>query len=296
VTPQQQQWVCLSSAELTAQVDPRGAQLSVLRDRSGCDLLWNGEPSIWAGRAPLLFPIVGALVDGAYRLGARSYRLSRHGFARGSVFQVVDASTTSARFNLKADDASLLLYPFHFELEVQFALAGATLSITTLVKNLGDGGMPASFGYHPGFRWPLPFGAPRSAHFIEFDQEEPSPVRRLDANGLLTPELLPTPIVQRRLALTDTLFQNDAIIFDQIRSRAVRYGAHDGPRIQVSYPDAPYLGVWTKPQSDFICIEPWHGVADPQGFSGDFTAKPGVFMVAAGASKSITMAFTLLAG
>jgi galactose mutarotase-like enzyme len=166
--------------------------------------------------------------------------------------------------------------------------------ITTLVRNLGDVDMPASFGYHPALRWPLPFGQARSAHFIEFAIDEPSPVRRLDANGLLTPERHATPIVQRQLALTDALFQNDAVIFDDVRSRSVTYGAHAGPRIQVSFPDAPYLGLWSKPQADFICIEPWHGVADPQGYSGDFSAKPGIFMVAPGAGTTITMAITIL--
>jgi len=287
-------WISLSSGDLAAQIDPAGAQLSVLRDRAERDLLWNGDPSIWAGRAPLLFPIVGALAGGVYRLGSKSYHLSRHGFARGSMFEIVDANAASAVLRLQADEASLHLYPFRFALDVNFALAGATLSITTLVRNLGDVDMPASFGYHPALRWPLPFGQARSAHFIEFAIDEPSPVRRLDANGLLTPERHATPIVQRQLALTDALFQNDAVIFDDVRSRSVTYGAHAGPRIQLSFADAPYLGLWSKPRADFICIEPWHGVADPQGYSGDFSAKPGIFMVAPGAGTTITMAITIL--
>jgi galactose mutarotase-like enzyme len=286
--------VSLTSGELTAEIDPLGAQLSVLRDRADRDLLWNGDPSVWAGRAPLLFPIVGALAGGVYRLGAQQYRLPRHGLARISPFQILESSAARATFRLKADDASLLLYPFSFELDLHFALDGATLSMTALVRNLGDQRMPASFGYHPGFRWPLPFGQPRSSHFIEFAADEPSPVRRLDTAGLLTPERHPTPVVQRRLALTDTLFQNDVIIFDDLRSRSVTYGAHDGPRIRVSFPDAPYLGVWTKPQAEFVCIEPWHGIADPQGYSGNLSAKPGVFMVAPGAARATKMAITLL--
>jgi len=295
VSDQHSQWVSLSSGELRAQIDPLGAQLSVLRDRTERDLLWNGDPSIWVGRAPLLFPIVGALAGGAYRLESRTYRLPRHGFVRVSAFQTVDSSATTAVFRLKADDASLQVYPFSFELDVRFALDGATLSITTLVRNLGDRNMPASFGYHPAFRWPLPFGRARADHFIEFATDEPSPVRRLDTAGLLAPERYPTPVVQRRLALTDALFQDDALIFDDLRSRSVMYGANDGPRIRVSFPDAPYLGVWTKPQANFICIEPWHGVADPQGYSGNFSAKPGVFMVAARGSMAVKMAITLLA-
>ena len=287
-------WVALGSGELSAQVDPIGAQLSVLTDSGGRDLLWNGDPSIWSGRAPLLFPIVGALAGGAYRVDAKTYHLPRHGFARHSAFQVVEASAASAVFRLKADDASLQVYPFLFQLDVRFALDGATLSMTALIRNLGDRKMPASFGYHPAFRWPLPYGQPRSAHAIEFASDEPSPVRRLDTAGLLLPERFPTPAVGRRLALDDALFQNDAIIFDDLRSRCVTYGAADGPRIRLKFPDAPYLGVWSKPQANFICIEPWHGVADPQGYSGNFNAKPGVFMVAPGASMPAKLTITLL--
>ena len=287
-------WVSLSSGKLSAQIDPRGSQLSVLKDRDGRDLLWNGDPSVWAGRAPLLFPIVGALAGGEYRVDSKPYRLPRHGFARVSAFQLVDSSTATALFRLTADDASLKIYPFSFELDVRFTVDGATLSITTLVRNLGGRKMPASFGYHPAFRWPLPYGRERSDHFIEFTTDEPSPVRHLDTAGLLLPDRYPTPVIQRRLPLTDAQFEHDVIIFDDLRSQAVTYGANDGPRIRMSYPDAPYLGVWTKPQADFICIEPWHGVADPQGFSGNFSAKPGVFMVAAGASMAAKMTVSLL--
>jgi len=155
--------------------------------------------------------------------------------------------------------------------------------------------MPASVGYHPGFHWPLPYGQPRSSHYIEFEVDEPDPVRRLNAAGLLTPARHPTPISDRRLTLSDELFQEDVIIFDHIRSRSITYGADNGPRIRVSYPDAPYLGIWTKPQAPFICLEPWHGVADPEGFAGDFRTKLGVFRVAAGAAASTQMSITLLA-
>jgi galactose mutarotase-like enzyme len=295
VSSEQNRWVSLGTSDLTAEIDPLGAQLSTLRDSGGRDLLWGGDPSVWAGRAPLLFPIVGALVGGHYRLGSTEYPLPRHGFARVNRFELVDATSGTATLRLKAGEATLAVYPFHFELDVRFALDGARLSVTTIVRNLGDDAMPASVGYHPGFRWPLPFGRPRSSHFIEFAMDESDPVRRLNDAGLLTPKRHPTPVAQRRLMLDDALFEEDVIIFDQIRSREVTYGADAGPRIRVSYPDAPYLGIWTKPHSSFICIEPWHGVADPEGFSGDFRTKPGVFTVAAGASVSTQMEITLLA-
>jgi galactose mutarotase-like enzyme len=296
MSDQQSQWLSLSSPELTAQINPLGAQLSTLRDRDGRDLLWDGDPNVWAGRAPLLFPIVGALARGRYRLGPNDYQLPRHGFARGKIFDIVDSSSAKVAFKLSADESTLKVYPFHFELEVHFSLDGPTLSVTTWVRNVGKEDMPASFGYHPAFRWPLPFGRTRSSHFIEFASDEPAPIRRLNGDGLLTPERHPSPITRRRLALADALFENDVVIFDEIRSRSVTYGADEGPRLQVSFPDTPFLGVWMKPGANFICIEPWHGIADPEGYSGDFREKPGVFTVAAGEAVPMKMTVTLLAG
>jgi galactose mutarotase-like enzyme len=287
--------IALCSTEIGIEVAAQGAELSALRDRDGRDLLWDGDPSVWAGRAPLLFPIVGALAGGHYRVNGRSYALPRHGFARGRRFDVLESTASSALLRLVADVNSLQVYPFHFELTVHFALHGSTLTITAHVRNAGDVVMPASFGYHPAFRWPLPYGCLRGEHFIEFARDEPGPMRRLNGDGLLTPVRHASPIVQRRLALSDALFQEDVMIFDEVVSRSVTYGADTGPRIQVRYPDSTYLGVWAKPGAPFVCIEPWHGVADPVGFSGDFAAKPGVFLVEPGAAVPIEMAISLVA-
>ena len=294
MTDQPEPWVPLSSADLHAEINPLGAQLSILRDRNGRDLLWDGDPKVWAGRAPILFPIIGEVAGGSYRFGKGAYHLSRHGFARGRMFEVVTADAANATFRLTSDDATLQVYPFRFELDVSFAVSGTTLSVTASVRNTGSDNMPASVGYHPAFRWPLPYGRSRSEHFIEFASDEPAPIRRLDSKGLLAPERHSTPVSNRRLGLEDSLFQNDVVIFDDFRSRSVTYGAQDGPRIRVSFPDATYLGIWTKPGANFVCIEPWRGIADPVGFSGDFTAKPGVFTVAPGEAQSIGMAITLL--
>jgi galactose mutarotase-like enzyme len=291
---QSRAWVSIRSDSLMAEIDPLGAQLSSLKTQAALDLLWNGDPKVWAGRAPLLFPIVGVLEGGTYQLGTKRYPLARHGFARGKLFSIDSASSSAAIFRLIADESSLQVYPFQFELEVRYELNAATLSVTTWIRNRGNTAMPASFGYHPGFRWPLPFGQARSSHFIEFESDEPAPARRIDSAGLLTPERYPTPIIQRRLALADSLFQDDVLIFDQINSRSVLYGSDEGPRVKIGFPDAPYLGVWTKPGAPLICIEPWHGVTDPEGFSGDFHDKPGVFVLEGGGSFCTRMDITLM--
>jgi galactose mutarotase-like enzyme len=289
-----QAWLSITSGGLTARIDPRGAQLSSLKTQDSNELLWNGDSAVWAGRAPLLFPIVGVLAGGVYRLGSKTYPLSRHGFARDKTFALQSSTPSSAVFRLPADESTYSVYPFRFELDVSYEISGATLSLTAAIRNLGESDMPASFGYHPGFRWPLPFGEPRAAHFIEFETDEPAAVRRIDPAGLLTPVRHPTPIADRRLALTDALFEPDVLIFDRIKSRSVSYGSHQGPRLRIGFFDASYLGVWTKPGARFICIEPWHGITDPEGFSGDFTHKPGVRVLKGGEAFFARMDITLL--
>src|SRR5580704_18692348 len=96
-------WLTVSSGALSAQINPLGAELSILRDGSGRDLLWDGNPEFWNGRAPLLFPIVGALAGGVYRVADKTYALSRHGFARGKPFEVLSISPAAAVLRLKAD-------------------------------------------------------------------------------------------------------------------------------------------------------------------------------------------------
>lgn len=283
----------IASDGLCAQIHPFGAQLYTLADSRQRDLLWDGKPAIWSGRAPLLFPIIGNLAANAFRFAGRTYRLPRHGFARNRLFRLVEATPASACFRLQWDEESLQVYPFRFQLDVTYTLAGLSLEISAVVRNLGDTDMPASFGFHPGLRWPLPGGEPRDAHTIVFDTDEPAPIRRLTPDGVIAPMTYPSPVDGRVLKLRDALFTEDALIFDQIKSRRLWYGAQGGTKIQIDFPDTPCLGVWTKPAAPFVCIEPWHGHADPEGFSGDLSAKPGIFTVQPGGLKQCAMIMTL---
>ena len=287
-------WITIRSTGLTATINPLGAQLSELRDAADRNLQWQGDPAVWAGRAPILFPIIGMLVGGQYRTGGRTFALSRHGFARGLRFALADAGPRSATFRLCADAQTRAVYPFEFELDVNFTVEEASLAVTSWIRNRGESDLPASLGYHPAFAWPLPYGEARAAHFIEFEDDEPAGVRRLDGNGLLLPQRFPTPVANRRLALRDDLFSADALILDRIVSRSVSYGSEVGPRIAVSFPGVPYLGIWSKPGANFICIEPWQGVTDPQGFNGELKDKPGSLTIPPGEARAVGMTITLL--
>jgi galactose mutarotase-like enzyme len=282
-------WIELRGEQLSAQIDPQGAQLSTLRDARGHELLWHGDPAVWKGRAPILFPIVGALHGGQFRWRGQRHALGRHGFARDRRFTLLRQAGNEALFRLVDDGATRAVYPFGFELDVHYRVDGCRLSTEARVSNTGTTPLPASLGFHPGFAWPLPNGAARGAHFLEFECAEPAAIRRLDAQGLLTATRHATPIRGRRLLLDDALFADDVIILDQFASRSLTYGADSGPRIRVEFPDATHLGLWTKPGAPFLCIEPWRGIADPEGFDAELDEKPGVFLVPPGASEALTM-------
>lgn len=285
----------IASQSLQARIDPQGAQLFSLRDGAGRDLLWNGDPSVWKGRAPILFPIIGALAGNSYRLDGKTYALSRHGFARDRMFSLVEATAQTVRLRLTWDAQSQACYPFRFELDMTFQVSDARLRMSALVRNLEESAtMPASFGFHPAFRWPLPYGEAREDHFLEFDHPETAPIRRLDAQGLLLPEKFQTPVQGAVMRLRDQLFEKDVVMFDDIASRRLRYGAAQGPRLEVAYDGMPQLGVWTKPGAGFICIEPWHGFADPQGFRGDFRDKPGLVLLPPGTEREFAMTVSLV--
>ena len=105
----------------------------------------------------------------------------------------------------------------------------------------------------------------------------------------------PSPLNGRVLHLGDTLFARDALVWDRLRSNRVSYGAASGPRLDIAFPDTPMLGVWSRPGAHFVCVEPWHGIADPEGYEGEFRDKPGVFEVPRGGGKRIAMSVTLVA-
>lgn len=286
-------WITITSGALSAAINPLGAELSSLRDAEGRELMTDADPAFWAGRAPLLFPVVGRLNGDTLRIDGAAYPMKQHGFARRMPWEVVGAAADRATFRLVDTAETRAAYPFAFRLDVAFSIAGTTLSIDVAIVNPGDAPLPASFGFHPAFAWPLPYGAARGAHRITFEHDEPAPLKRL-VDGLGAGERA-SPLDGRTLALDDALFADDALVWTELASQRVRYGADAGPHLEIAFPDTPYLGIWTKPGAHFVCIEPWHGHADPAGFDGDFRAKPGVFEIAPGAEKRITMRVTLAA-
>lgn len=286
-------WLRIGNGALSAAIDPFGAELSSLTDADGRELMTDADPAFWSGRAPLLFPVVGAVNGDTLRVDGVQYPMPKHGFARRSRFAVVSHDASRVVLRLTDSAETRAAWPFAFVLEVEFAIADATLAVTVRIGNPGTAPMPASFGFHPAFAWPLPYGHDRADHRIVFDRAEPGGLRQLTADGLIMPEPRPSPLDGTTLALADDLFTADALIWDPVASDSVSYGASVGPQLRIAFPDTPKLGIWTKPGARFVCVEPWHGIADPVGYTGEFADKPGVFTVPPGGEKQIAMEVSL---
>ncbi|WP_174291824.1 aldose 1-epimerase family protein [Sphingomonas bacterium] len=286
-------WITIASDRLTAAINPHGAELSSILDADGRELMTDADPAFWTGRAPILFPVIGVTNGSVIRLDGHDYPMAKHGFARHSDFAVVEHAAGRLLLRLEDSEATRASYPFAFALDLAFTVEGATITLAASIANRGDAAMPAQFGFHPALAWPLPYGEPRADHRIAFDADEPARLAEIAPDGLIAAETRASPLDGRTLHLADALFENDALVWDPIVSQGVTYGASVGPTLRVEFPDTPRLGVWTKPGAHYVCIEPWHGIADPEGFTGEFRAKPGVFEVAAGQTKRIAMSIAL---
>ncbi|KQT34927.1 aldose epimerase [Sphingomonas sp. Leaf412] len=286
--------ITIRSAALTATIDPHGAELTSLTDATGRALMTDADPRWWGGHAPILFPVVGKPSGETIRVEGRDYPMKQHGFARRRDFAVTQASEDHAVFTLMDDAATRAAYPFAFRLTLTFRVTDATLSIVAEVHNPDvTRALPASFGFHPAFAWPLPYGEPRAAHRVTFAADESPDLRALAGDGTILDTPRASPLDGRVLRLADDLFADDALIWAPIRSQSVRYGAEAGPQLEIAFPDTPMLGIWTEPGAHFVCVEPWHGIADPHGYTGEFREKPGVFEVPPGGVKRIEMSVTL---
>lgn len=287
------QLVTIGNGQLTAIIAAKGAEIQSLVPAEGRDVMWTGDADVWPWHAPNLFPIVGALAGDTLLHDGQRYPMKQHGFLRHSVCEVVEAEPVTAVFRLTDNPDTRAQYPYRFVLTIAYRIAGDRLEATFSLHNPDDVPLHASLGIHPGFRRPLGNTA-RDAHVVLFDQPEPAPIRRLGGRTL-APDPQPTPVEGRVLHLKDSLFDEDAVIFDRLASRKITYGAPGGPAVEISFADFPDLGIWAKPgMAPFVCLEPWQGMASPEGFDGDFADKPGVVALAPGATREWRYAIRVL--
>jgi galactose mutarotase-like enzyme len=278
------QLVTIGNGRLTAIIAAKGAEIQSLVGADGADVMWSGDADVWPWHAPNLFPIVGALDNDALVHQGQRYTMKQHGFLRHSLCEVVEVAPHGCAFRLTDNSDTREQYPFAFALTISYRIDDDRLGCAFSLHNPDSVPLHASIGTHPGFRRPLGNTA-RDVHAVLFDKAEPAPIRRLGGRTL-TADPRPTPVEGRVLHLNDALFDDDAVIFDRLNSRKITYGAPGGPAIEIEFADFPDFGIWSKPGlSQFVCLEPWQGMASPEGFAGEFADKPGVVALAPGETR-----------
>lgn len=253
---------------LTCEIDDMGAQLHSLKlKENGKEYVWQGNPDIWYGQAPVLFPIIGQVIDDKFRYNGVEYTMPKHGLARKLPFTVKECAGAKAVFSLESDENTLKSYPFDFELLVAFELCGKSLVNTMTVINKTKGEMYFSIGAHPGFNCNI-------GDVIEFELPETLETERIDSDNLIIPEKFPVIENSREIEITKDVFSKDALILSGIKSKKLRIKGEN--EIEFTFGDCPFLGIWAKPGAPYVCLEPWYGVNDGREVKNDISEKRGI--------------------
>lgn len=145
----------------------KGGELSSLVVRRGgvpLELIYLGRDysprTGFAGKAMFLWPATGPVTGNRWRSGGQEYPMPFHGFAKDTVWQVVEhgASPGGARAVLRMADspATRPQYPFAFTVSVAYTLAGGRLSLryTVAAGQSNASPMPFAIGNHVAFNLP----------------------------------------------------------------------------------------------------------------------------------------------
>jgi galactose mutarotase-like enzyme len=274
--------VILENDSLKASVHPMGGELqSLYRKDLELEYLWNGNPEFWPRHSPLLFPIVGGLIEDSYLYNEKKYTLAKHGFARDTQFEIENSSKESASFVLRSNDDTLKSYPFSFVLKISYKLEANRITVTYEVENPSVQTMYFSIGTHPAFNVPLIEGTSYNDYFLEFEQPEDSLRHTLDGNILNS--TVPYLQNQSRLHLEESLFYEDAIIFKDLRSSSISIKTDKSVHgLKFNFSGFPYMGIWAAKDAPFVCIEPWYGIPDSENHNQKIEEKEGIIALTAG--------------
>jgi galactose mutarotase-like enzyme len=261
----------IKNSILTAEIKHFGAELISLKTNLNKEYIWEGNPDFWGKHSPILFPIVGTLKNNSFHHNGIEYHLSRHGFARDMEFELINATENSATFSIQSSDETLKVYPFEFELQLIYTLDKNNLSIIYKVINKGKSTMPFAIGAHPAFALPNQF----ENYSIAFEKEEPLEYYLLE-DDLISNNTKQLEVHNKQIPLTYELFENDALIFKTLQSDSLTILENEIPILRVHFKDFPSLGIWTKMNAPFLCIEPWFGYSDTNENSGNLLEKESV--------------------
>jgi galactose mutarotase-like enzyme len=273
--------IILENENLIASFSAKGAELQSLKSKvSNTEYIWSADPKFWAKHSAVLFPIVGALKDNKYVYQEISYELPRHGFARDLEFEVEPVNAKEVVFTLRQSEETLAIYPFQFSLNVRYTLSEQQLTCSYEVQNPADQELLFSIGGHPAFATPVN-GLEYSDYQLTFNKDAELSYNKI-VDNLISDELVVLPLENQQLRLKHELFYNDALVFKSLKSDKITLSNNrDKGGMEFSFEGFPYFGIWAAKDADFVCLEPWCGIADGLNHNQELRDKEGIISLAA---------------
>lgn len=253
---------------VSIEVKKYGAELSSFKSKeTNIEYLWQGNPDVWYGQSPILFPIVGQILDNKFRSEGKEYEMAKHGIARKREFELKEQGKDYIILTQSWNDETLLQYPFRYILDVEFRLEGKKIRVTHTVKNEGNNVMYFSIGAHPGFNCKI-------GDYLEFEENETLTCEKINPDSILDGIHYPSLNNEKKFIITTDVFDKDAHILSGMKSDTL-YLKSDVRHevIKFCFGKAPYLGVWAKPGAEYVCIEPWYGINDSYDKKDDISQK-----------------------
>ncbi len=268
----------IENDNIAVTINANGAELSSIYDKEDeMEYMWKADPDIWGKKSPVLFPIVGTLKNNAFFFKGNKYEMGRHGFARDKKFEVTEQTVSTIKFTLLSDAETLKIYPFEFDFSILYTIVNKRVSVAYQINNIGKEIMYFSVGGHPAFKLPIADDLNYEDYYLQFNKEENTGRWPISKDGLIEASPEPLMINTDQLPLKKELFYKDALVLKNIKSDEIQLKSlKDSRGFSFKFQGFPFLGIWAAKDADFICIEPWCGVADSVNASQHLEEKEGI--------------------
>ncbi|MEO6316120.1 MAG: aldose 1-epimerase family protein [Chitinophagaceae bacterium] len=287
--------ITIENTHLRVIVDTKGAELQQIYNKVlQMEYLWSGDPAFWGKKSPVLFPIVGTLKNDTYYFKDKTYQLGRHCFAREMEFSVTAQTASSVTCTLESNAATLARYPFVFRFDVQYELNENSVKTTYSISNKDKSAMYFSVGGHPAFKLPLSADSSYTDYYLEFNNPEHAGRWPISKDGLIENTTEEVFNQSNKLPLSKQLFQKDALVFKGLSSNSVTLKTDKHTHgLLFDFTGFPYLGIWAAKNADFVCIEPWCGIADSVQTDQQLVNKEGIHVLQPAKNFERTWSVTL---
>lgn len=287
----------LENEKLIITASTYGGELHSIKEKSdNTEYLWNGDEKFWKYHSPVLFPIVGKVNDGKYKVDGEWFQLPQHGLARTKEFSLDEKTENSITFKLAYSKETLEVYPYKFILKIKYTLLENGVDTSYTVLNEDNREIYFSIGAHPAFMCPIKPNETFNDYYFEFNRNENSPKMVLNKEGYLLYEKEECLKDNKVIPLSLELFKNDALIFEDLKSNRISLKSKNHNKtLTMDFTGFPYMGLWSKDTgAPFVCIEPWYGHADYYDFQGEFKEKAGIIKLEKG--KEFNSSYKVMIG